>query len=200
VRLRPEHPFARRWNHNTHYYPILRAGIPTGAVRVLDIGCGDGTLCRFLEAPGRCVVGVDPDCSVLPDSEREVRFAAASAESLPFADDAFDAVTMSMVLHHVDEVQSLAEGRRVLRPGGVLVVLGIARSLGPRDVLHELRDIAAHRAHRRSKTAWEPATVKVDPRATWQQTEATLRHELPGSSYRRLPMWRYLATWECPPA
>jgi ubiquinone/menaquinone biosynthesis C-methylase UbiE len=192
------HPFAGQWNHNTHYFPLLKQHVPSSAVRVLDVGCGDGTLCRFLERPGRNVVGIDPDQQLLATAGGGIRHAAASGEALPFADTTFDAVTMSMVLHHVDEVAALREVRRVLRPGGVLVVLGIARSAGLRDGLHEVRDVLAHRRHRRDKTAWEPETVKADPSATWQQTEASLWRELPGVSYRRLPMWRYLATWKQP--
>ena len=170
-----EHPFADQWNHNTHYFPLLKDHVPSTALSVLDVGCGEGTLCRFLEAPRRSVVGLDPDERVLAAAERGTRFAAASVDALPFADATFDAVTMSMVLHHVDAVAALREVRRVLRPGGVLAMLGISRSAGPRDGLHEIRDVLAHRLHRRDKTAWEPETVKADPAATWRQTEILLR-------------------------
>ena len=49
----------------------------------------------------------------------------ADAQRLPFEDETFDAVTMISMLHHVDDRQAaLAEGRRVLRPGGKLVLKG----------------------------------------------------------------------------
>jgi ubiquinone/menaquinone biosynthesis C-methylase UbiE len=190
------HPFAGRWNHNTHYYPLLRAAIPDSASRLLDIGCGDGTLGRYLSSPSRFVVGVDVDHRLLrlgPDTD--VHYVLGSAEALGFADASFDAVTMTAVLHHVDSGLALAEAARVLRPGGLLQVLGIGRYGGPRDLPHEVRDVLTHRLTSRGRRAWEPPTTKQEPTQTWAQTLATARRALPGCTWRRLPMWRYLLTW-----
>ena len=40
------HAFADRWSHHAHHYPLLRSRLPASARRVLDVGCGEGTLCR----------------------------------------------------------------------------------------------------------------------------------------------------------
>jgi SAM-dependent methyltransferase len=193
-----EHPFASRWNHNTHWFPLLASRIPDDAVRVLDVGCGEGTFCRFMTRDGREVVGLDPDSSVLPARDEGVRYVVGSAEDLPFEDASFDAVTMTMVLHHVDAARALAEAGRVLAPGGVLLVLGYGRYAGARDLLPELRDVVAHRVLGRGKQPWEPPTAKADPSQTWGEARALLAEELPGSTWRRLPLWRYLAEWHKP--
>ncbi len=102
-------------------------------MRVLDVGCGPGTITVGLAetvAPGR-VVGLDLEPSVLAQarahaaahSTANVAFEAGSATTLPFPDGTFDAVFAHTLLEHLrDPVAALLEARRVLRPGGVLGV------------------------------------------------------------------------------
>ena len=198
VRGSRSHPFADRWNHNTHYFPLLAARIPATTDRVLDVGCGDGTFCRFVSRDGRQVVGLDVDPSVLPADSAGVQYVNASAESLPFDDGTFGAVTMTMVLHHVEAERALAEAARVLAPGGVLLVLGYGRYGGWRDAPHEARDLLAHRMASRRMRVWDPPTDKAEPSGTWAQARAAARDALPGSTYHRLAMWRYLVEWSTP--
>ena len=77
------HPFATRWNHNTHYFPLLASRTPISATQLLDVGCGDGTFCRLVSGEQRVVVGVDSDSSVLPPSTTGVRYVPSDAEALP---------------------------------------------------------------------------------------------------------------------
>jgi ubiquinone/menaquinone biosynthesis C-methylase UbiE len=109
------HDFARR--------AILDALALGPEDRLLEIGCGGGLLLRDARATGAHVVGLD-------HSEEMVRLAAehavvvhASADALPFADDTFTAVAMSVVFIFLeDPAEVLAECRRVLEPGGRLAV------------------------------------------------------------------------------
>ncbi|MCL3860912.1 class I SAM-dependent methyltransferase [Actinotalea sp. K2] len=191
------HPFATRWNHNTHYYPLLASLLPTTG-SVLDIGCGDGTFGRFVAREDRRVIDLDVDASTVPAASRLQHPVLATAEALPFADAAFDAVTMTMVLHHVEAERALGEAARVLAPGGVLLALGYGRSEGWRDGLHEVRDLVTHRLVSRRMQAWDPPTTKAEPSGTWSDARASARAALPGCDYRRLAMWRYLVRWRKP--
>ncbi|GHS87879.1 hypothetical protein AGMMS50218_10680 [Actinomycetota bacterium] len=192
------HPFADRWNHNSHYYPMIGALVPASARRVLDLGCGDGTLVRHLARPGRTVHGLDIDAAVLPETEPGVVFEVGSAEQLAHPRASMDAVTMVMVLHHVDAQRALAEVRRVLRPGGTAVVLGFGNDATPADRLWSTRDVVVHRWLARRRTRWEPPVAVADPALTWRQTRTLLAAELPGGRYRRLPLWRYRYVWTAP--
>ena len=70
-------------------------------------------------------VGVDVSQRMIDVARREVpeaNFHVAAAEDMPFADATFDAVTMRMVVHHLDRPRAFPEMRRVLRPSGRLAI------------------------------------------------------------------------------
>jgi len=110
------------------FLPHLRAGM-----RVLDLGCGPGSITLGLAeavAPGE-VVGVDFQPAQVAQAQAlsaargvmNVRFEVADVYRLPFPDGSFDAVFAHAVLMHLREpVRALVEMRRVLRPGGIVGV------------------------------------------------------------------------------
>ncbi|RYB96738.1 class I SAM-dependent methyltransferase [Nocardioides glacieisoli] len=87
---------------------------------VVDLGSGTGRFARRLAAAGRAVVAVDRS----PGRDGPVgATVAADGERLPLADGSVATVLARDVLEHLDDVAALGECARVLRPGGLLVVL-----------------------------------------------------------------------------
>ena len=103
--------------------------------RVLDIGCGTGTLAISLKQayPGVQMVGLDPDPKALNRARRkasracvDVRFDQGFADSLGYPSNSFDAVFSSFMFHHLEtdvKQKTLSEVRRVLKPSGRLYFL-----------------------------------------------------------------------------
>jgi ubiquinone/menaquinone biosynthesis C-methylase UbiE len=103
--------------------------------RVLEIGCGTGTLAVMLKQrhPESRVSGLDPDPRALAraraKAERagvEIAFEQAFAGELPWPEGSFERVLSSLMLHHLERSEkeaALSEARRVLAPGGTLHVL-----------------------------------------------------------------------------
>jgi SAM-dependent methyltransferase len=103
-----------------------------GRRELLDVGCGVGDDVRAMAASvgtGGRVVGVDSSAALIAEArartpaERDnVRFEVARGDDMPFGDAAFDGARIERVLHHVDDPGAvLAEIRRVVRPGGLVV-------------------------------------------------------------------------------
>ncbi len=109
------------------YEQISRVVQQLGAGKILDIGCGDGRLARAIRAksPEAVVHGCDISKAALARSEGLDRQYAVdlNGEGLPEADDSFDLLLASEVIEHLIRPDlALAEFRRVLRPGGHVVV------------------------------------------------------------------------------
>jgi ubiquinone/menaquinone biosynthesis C-methylase UbiE len=110
-----------------------KAGLGPG-VTVLDIGCGFGLesfrLARLVQPGGR-VVGIDKSAELIKEAEARpaqaklaVAFEVGDAESLPFADAAFDVTRAERLLVYVpDPKRALEEIRRVTCPGGVVTAI-----------------------------------------------------------------------------
>jgi SAM-dependent methyltransferase len=96
--------------------------------RILDAGCGSGPLSAALRDRGATVTGFDSSAKMLELARRRLGpdaglHVADLGSPLPFPDGAFDDVIACLVLHYLqDWTAPLAELRRVLKPGGRLIV------------------------------------------------------------------------------
>jgi ubiquinone/menaquinone biosynthesis C-methylase UbiE len=127
------------WGERAHTYDLVLGAVTArvgeelldavGAgpgVRLLDVGCGPGTITAAAAARGAHAVGVDLAAGMLAvGRERHpgLDLREGDAEALPFADGTFDAVVGGFVLNHLPSVETaVAEAARVLAPGGRLAV------------------------------------------------------------------------------
>ena len=121
-----------RWRR----FLVLR--LPDGGGAVLDVATGTGLVAAELLGRGFRVTGVDQSPEMLAGARQRfgdsVELVEASAESLPFADAAFDHLTVTYLLRYVDDPGATLHGlARVVRPGGIVASLefglpgGVAR-------------------------------------------------------------------------
>jgi ubiquinone/menaquinone biosynthesis C-methylase UbiE len=131
-------PFTRLFGFDGVRRALLDQAALQPHFRVLDVGCGTGTLAILIKRlyPAIQVVGLDPDPRALARARRKaeragvsVQFDRGFSDALGYPDRAFDRVFASMMFHHLDEADkepTLREIRRVLKPGGRLELLDFA--------------------------------------------------------------------------
>ncbi len=121
---------------------LQQAAIQPGQ-RVLDVGCGTGTLCLLIKQtqPQAEVVGVDGDPEILALAQNKARKAGVAVQfdhglstELPYPDADFDRVLSTLFFHHLspeDKKRTAAELFRVLKPGGELHIADWGKAANP---------------------------------------------------------------------
>jgi demethylmenaquinone methyltransferase/2-methoxy-6-polyprenyl-1,4-benzoquinol methylase len=115
--------FDRRWRHMTARVLGARAG-----EKVLDLAAGTGVSTAEYNRDGAWCLAADFSLGMLRAGlHRKVPMVAADALHLPFADESFDAATISLgIRNFVDTTAALTEIARVVRPGGRLVICEVS--------------------------------------------------------------------------
>lgn len=126
---------------------------------ILDVGCGTGGVtipAKIRVGENGSAAGIDPAPEMIAVARRkaeragiEIDFRVGVIESLPFPDGAFDAVTSSLMMHHLPEhvqVKGLSEIRRVLKPGGRLLIADMMRP-SPSFLKRFFTSLVMHHGH-----------------------------------------------------
>ncbi len=123
--------------------------------RILDVGCGSGQFTEILTDSLKSfdsITGIDVTEEYLSEArqkftDEKFQFLVASSQEIPFDDETFDLVVISKALHHVENPHaSLAEMKRVLKPGGYFLVVEMHR-----DELSEAQESHMQYHHLRSE-------------------------------------------------
>ncbi len=191
------------WNHNSAYHPWL---IPIAARHhgdVLDVGCGEGLLLQRLAPLSRSVTGIDPDpTAVRRARERLAAEHNAIVEQTGFEEwdprgSQFDLITFVACVHHMDLRSSLLKARRLLRPSGEIVVVGLSANKTVRDWLWSAACLPMVRIgswlHAETRDIGVPV---AEARESLDEIRRIVADVLPGAHIRRGLYYRYLLRWQ----
>lgn len=182
----------KHFDHNAHYHSFLLRQVPAGARTALDVGCGHGAFAGKLAARGLAVTAVDRHVDAeVPGVDFRRGDALATDLGGPY-----DFVSCIAALHHLPLRPALERFRSLVRPGGVVAVLGLAREESAWDFAVSLASVPLNFAVR---------LVRDDPRddapvRDWSLSVREIKAEadsvLPGARLRRHLYWRYSMIWK----
>ncbi len=148
------------------------------------------------------VTGIDPNQTMIKRARAEtlnpsIQFVEADFMQYHF-DDQFDFISASASLHHMPFNQSLEKMASLLRPGGVLAVLGLFReaSLTDRGVALVAVPVNVFYALSRGWSSSGAPTKLAD--MSLREIHESVSSHLPDACLHRLLLWRYLLTWQKP--
>ncbi|WP_345752316.1 class I SAM-dependent methyltransferase [Microbacterium rhizophilus] len=197
------------WSHNDRRHRWIARRLPDRRGAALDVGCGQGLLAWRLSHRFARVLAIDVDGrQAAATAARCADRANVTARRAAFdeAEGAFDCITMVAVLHHLDLDDALAHVRRLLSPGGRLLVVGLARPSGSVDLAWDLLSVATNPLigfilHPRpvlDAPSGDPFPTK-EPDVTLRDLRAACARHLPGARFRRRLGFRHTIEWTAPP-
>lgn len=207
-RLNAAHP----WSHNDAFAGFVlrqaRAVRRRGGDTAVDVGCGTGNLLASLTAVFPTVIGIEPDSPTAATAARRLAETRARVVNRPFGDEprnAYDLIVFVASLHHTPLLDALQVARRAVRPGGRVVIVGVARET-PADtvrsvaslLLNPLVGLVRHPA-RATRSPLHMQAPTLQATESYDEIHAVASTVLPGIRMRRRLFWRYTASWTAPP-
>ncbi|HWJ62093.1 MAG TPA: class I SAM-dependent methyltransferase [Acidimicrobiales bacterium] len=201
---RPPKPGHPPWNHNIAQYPVILEAAPSPCRRALDVGCGQGHLIERLAPVADSVIGIERDHDALAAASdrttylRNVTLIQADVLTAELPLGGFDLVTAVASLHHLPLDHGLARLAELVAPGGTLVVVGLAREQGWKDLVRGAAafPVANALVLKRGHTA-VGAPIE-DPVESLPEIQAAADRIVPGAQIRRRLLFRYTLVWTRP--
>jgi 2-polyprenyl-3-methyl-5-hydroxy-6-metoxy-1,4-benzoquinol methylase len=194
----------KEWNHNTHYHDLVLRSIPANCQHALDVGCGEGLLSRQLAILCERVTAIDADHEALQRgsaaslAEDGITFVEGDVMTHPLGDECFDFIAVVATLHHLPLRPALGRFYSLLRPGGVLSIIGLYRPGTIQDYALAVAGKSASWVLRWFRTLAEVKAPLQEPGETLGEIRKACDALLPGNKFRRHLLFRYSVVWRKP--
>jgi SAM-dependent methyltransferase len=200
------------WSHNDHFHPWILRQLPEQFGTALDVGCGRGALTRLLAKHAERVDSIDASAIMIQEAERtsssidNIRWILGDVLKAELDPQGYDVVTAVASLHHLPLDAGLTRLAELVRPGGVLLVVGLYRADTVMDRLVDALNLPANAAVGVVKAARGTAGKPNDARMPVTDASTTLRQirqeaqRLTEAQIRRRLFWRYTLEWRRPAA
>lgn len=191
------------WNHNYAYNSWIAEKVGNRK-RILDVGCGNGTLALFLRTADNYVLGIDPSAPAVQRAKEaniygNVNFVQTDFEGFEAGGEKFDAIIFVASLHHMDMAAAITKAKKLLEKGGMLIIVGLAKPSSVIDWAVEAARVIPSRI-----------VSAIKKNVTSEELNIEVSYDLPAmSEVRRLCNdclrghkikyglhYRYLLTWE----
>jgi 2-polyprenyl-3-methyl-5-hydroxy-6-metoxy-1,4-benzoquinol methylase len=198
------------WDHNLHYHDYLLRQLPARAGRVLDVGSGTGAFARRLASRAISVDAVDRSTRMIATARTaqpqpsNITWIHGDILGLDLDLGAYDAVTAISSLHHMPLKPALERLGALVRPGGVLTILGPYREATFGDYAISLAAVVINplvgiwKAAQRQRTTASVEMPVADATTTLAEIREAAREHLTGAVLHRHLFFRYSLIWQRP--
>jgi len=206
-RVNAAHP----WSHNDAYAGFVmrhaRAVRRRGGATAVDVGCGTGNLVAALAGVFPSVIGIEPDPTTAATAARRFPRSTVQIHDRTFGsepEEAYDLIVFVASLHHMPLRQTLQGARAAVRPGGRVVIIGVARETSNdafRSAASLLLNPLIGQLRHPTRATDAPAHMNAPTAAadqSFEEIRQVAAEVLPGIRMRRRLFWRYTASWEAP--
>ena len=191
------------WNHNYAYYRWVSEKVGQRK-RILDVGCGDGTLALYLRNSSNDILGIDSSASSIQKAKTKNIYDNAAFIQTTFEDfhangKQFNAVIFVASIHHMDMADAIDKAKGLLDENGVLIIVGLSRPSTLLDWIIEAARILPSRiiSSLRGNTTSEEMAIDVSyDFPAMKKVRQICWEKLCGYTLRYGLHYRYLLTWE----
>jgi len=195
------------WNHNYAYHRWISKNIENKK-HILDVGCGNGVLARYLSTADNDVLGIDPSSVSIQNAVRQNDGSRAVFMQTTFEDyqadgKRFDAILFVASIHHMNMVDAIEKAKRLLEPGGILLIVGLSKPSGLLDWMIEIARIVPSKIVSAIKGNLTSEAMDMEVSYDFPTMDAVrriCREHLCGCTIRYGLHYRYLLTWKNDPA
>lgn len=190
------------WNHNVAYYHWIKK-MTIACREILDVGCGDGSLVRYLDDGKRMLVGIDVDEECIKYALHEaasdhVQYICSRFEAYGF-EKKFDAVVFIASIHHMDMKAALRKAKSILKPQGLILIVGLAKPSNCIDWAVEALRVIPCRILSKIKHMQSSEENNIPVSYHFQElneVRATANRLLPSFNIKYGLFFRYLLWWK----
>ncbi len=191
------------WNHNYAYNGWI-SKIVGKRNKILDIGCGNGTLSMLLRTPENHILGIDPSYSSIQKANKQniydnVKFVQTTFEDFDANGDTFDAIVFVASIHHMNMLNAIEKAKKLLEPNGVLIIVGLAKPSSFTDWVVELLRIIPSKIISTIKQNIDSEALDIAVSydlPTMSEVRRICHDNLCGHTVRYGLHYRYLLTWD----
>lgn len=190
------------WNHNTAYYKWIKQQVSTRSF-ILDIGCGDGSLIRFLEdGSKKRFVGIDRNESCITKAKKQSLSSSSQFIGCDFEnytpEISFDAILFVASLHHMDMSAAIKKAKSLLSANGILLIVGLAKPSTAKDHVIEALRILPCKIISKCKHMHPCEDLQIPVSyhlPLFNEVRNLASTELPHCTIRQGLYYRYLIAW-----
>jgi ubiquinone/menaquinone biosynthesis C-methylase UbiE len=193
------------WNHNSHYHKYLLRQLPSKVDRLLDVGCGQGLFASKVANRAERVDAIDLDRATIEEavnqhSASNICYQQADFLGADLPQNHYDAIVAIASIHHMDLSAVLQKMRRLLRPSGKLLILGLYRETSILDYIYSAVSIPLNLIYlswyRQSNERAIDIAPTRSPQLSLAQITSVATPLVPSCKIRRHLFWRYSLTWQ----